>query len=293
MMANGASWNYADNNGADWPSVDTSPKTNECGETNQSPIELFSKGNAGFTYKVFTEDADMFTKDYTNQKAANPKFNGHTNQVNLDIATTTNQFTSKIASNIFGADTVWEGQQFHFHAGSEHTVDGVRQDLEMHTVHYPKKSNEFIAAAMGIMFSVEDYTADLSWAEREVIDNFFESLQWTDATEAGPTVDMVTYGSLMEMVDNNKRWIYKGSVITPPCARFVYWNVLSTIYPVSAKHLALFKEQLNRGEEGELDARGNWRKETAATPEHNVIYLDGAGEVIQGSGNDGTGVGSA
>jgi len=156
----------------------------------------------------------------------------------------------------------------------------------MHTVHYPKDSSNpggFIAAAMGIMFSVEDYTANLSWAEQEIIDNFFESLQWDDTTTDGPTVDMVTYGSLMEMVDNNQRWIYKGSVTTPPCARFVYWNVLSTIYPVSAKHLALFKEQLNRGEDGNLDERGNWRLITPVD-EHNVIYLDGSGSEITAEG---------
>jgi len=33
----------------------------------------------------------------------------------------------------------------------------------MHTVHLPPEGkNDFMAAAMGIMFSVEDYTADLS-----------------------------------------------------------------------------------------------------------------------------------
>lgn len=105
----------------------------------------------------------------------------------------------------------------------------------MHTVHYPPAGEtydgDFVASAMGIIFSVDKYTADLSFAEEEVIDNFFSSLKWSDT--GSPIVDMVTYGSLMEMVDSNNRWIYKGSVTTPPCATFVYWNVLSTIYPVS------------------------------------------------------------
>jgi carbonic anhydrase len=72
---------------------------------------------------------------------------------------------------------------------------------------------------------------------------------------------MILYGDLMEMVDSNNRWIYKGSVTTPPCATFVYWNVLSTVYPVSKKHLDLFvKKQLNQGENGELDEFGNYRE---------------------------------
>ena len=143
----------------------------------------------------------------------------------------------------------------------------------MHTVHYPKETKEsFIAAAMGIIFSVEDYTADLSKAEEMVIDTFFDSLKWGDMTEEGPTVDIVTYGNLMEMVDNKNRWIYKGSVTTPPCATAVYWNVLSTIYPVKQKHLDLFKTQLDRGEDGKLDELGNWR-EIQEIDGQDVIYL--------------------
>lgn len=234
---------------------------------------MISPTSDDFKYKVYNSKKDAFTKTYSNQVDANPKFNGHTNQIDLDAADGTNMFTSQIASNIFGADNEFSGVQFHFHAGSEHTIDGKRFDLEMHTVHYPKdKENGFIAAAMGIIFSVEEYTAALSWSEQRLVDTFFDSLKWSDMTDEGPTVDLVTYGNLMEMVDNNNRYIYKGSVTTPPCATFVYWNVLSTIYPISQKHLDQFKAQLNRGEDGKLDEFGNWR-EIQNIDEHNVIYL--------------------
>jgi hypothetical protein len=36
----------------------------------------------------------------------------------------------------------------------------------------------------------------------------------------------------MMMVDTRNRWVYKGSVTTPPCATMVYWNVLTTVYPI-------------------------------------------------------------
>jgi len=58
----------------------------------------------------------------------------------------------------------------------------------MHTVHYPKvpdTGEPYIAAALGIMFSVNSYTAKLTKAERMVIDNFFASLQWDKAID-GP-----------------------------------------------------------------------------------------------------------
>lgn len=92
-------------------------------------------------------------------------------------------------------------------------------------------------------------------------------------------IDMALYGNLMQLVDNNNRWVYKGSVTTPPCARFVYWNVLSTIYPISRRHLDLFKAQLNQGEGGALDERGNYRK-ICVEDEQNVAYImtGGAGD---------------
>ena len=73
-----------------------------------------------------------------------------------------------------------------------------------------------------------------------MISAFFDGLKWDDESGDAIVSDMILYGNLMEMVNSNKRWIYKGSVTTPPCATFVYWNVLSTIYPVSQKHLDLF-----------------------------------------------------
>ena len=264
IAATAAAYDYA-SNGGDW--ADLEVDDNNCAGSNQSPINLISKASKDFksTYKkkILKFKDDEFLKEYSGAAAANPVFNGHTVQTDLDVTDDgpINTFTSMIASEIFGADTEFDAQQFHFHAGSEHTIDDVRHDFEMHTVHYPKETEgEFIAAAMGIMFSVENYTAELSWLEERVIDDFFNSLDLADVTEAGPTVTWATYGTLMEMVDMSNRWVYKGSVTTPPCAANVYWNVLSTIYPIKAETLALFVTQLDRGEEGELGNRGNWRE---------------------------------
>lgn len=204
---------------------------------------------------------DKITKEYSNQYRSQVKMNGHTSQLDLN-PNGVNGFTSKLAEKVFGASTTFNGVQFHFHAGSEHTIDGIRHDLEMHTVHTADSvENEIGFAAVGIMFSVTEYNANLTWAESRIIENFFDSLKWRETSAQGNIVevDMVTYGDLMELVDNENRWIYKGSVTTPPCGRFVYWNVLSTIYPISQKHLEQFKQQLNLGEGGNLDEYGNWR----------------------------------
>jgi len=123
--------------------------------------------------------------------------------------------------------------------------------MEMHTVHIADnaglaESSGFGYAAMGIMFSVNEYTADLTESQQLVIDKFFDSMHWTspqagktkddhhgddhgdghrllagDAPVANgddPIADKVNYGELMMMVNMDKRWVYKGSVTTPPCA---------------------------------------------------------------------------
>jgi carbonic anhydrase len=63
----------------------------------------------------------------------------------------------------------------------------------------------------------------------------------------------------MTMVDMDNRWVYKGSVTTPPCDRMVYWNVVRKVYPIKQKHLEAFKEQLRRKGENDLYKTGNWR----------------------------------
>jgi carbonic anhydrase len=111
----------------------------------------------------------------------------------------------------------------------------------MHTVHLAvDKKSGFIAAAMGIMFSVNNPTPGISAGEIAIIDEFFESLHWPEVSKT-PLAEKVPYGKLMMMFDMKNRWTYKGSVTTPPCAQNVYWNVLRTIYPIKQKYVDQFK----------------------------------------------------
>ena len=82
-------------------------------------------------------------------------------------------------------------------------------------------------------------------------------MRW-DST-GSPVADLVAYGSLMEMADFNNRWVYKGSVTTPPCNINVYWNVLSTVYPIQERHVTQFKAKLDEGTAG-LSTLGNNRE---------------------------------
>jgi len=110
----------------------------------------------------------------------------------------------------------------------------------MHTVHLAVNENSgFFAAAMGIMFSVNNPTPGVSANDIAIIDEFFESMNWPANSEK-PHVEKVPYGKLMMMFDMRNRWTYKGSVTTPPCKQNVYWNVLKTIYPIKQKYVDQF-----------------------------------------------------
>ena len=126
---------------------------------------------------------------------------------------------------------------------------------------------------MGIMFDVSSYDEGVEDWQVEVIDNFFDNLKWEE-TSSNPKVEEVTYGQLMNMANMDTRWVYKGSVTTPPCATTVYWNVCRTVYPIKQKHVDMFMDQLAR-EDG-LDGYGNFREIQETTSAHDVWIIDSA-----------------
>ena len=52
-----------------------------------------------------------------------------------------------------------------------------------------------------------------------------------------PIVSLVTFGAFMDILDMDNRWVYKGSMTTPPCKEGVYWNVLNDVYPIKQKYI--------------------------------------------------------
>jgi len=225
---------------------------------------------------------------YNNQVSTNMnrpdikvEWNGHTSQTGITKRGQDLQmFESQHGKDYYGANERYSGAQFHFHHGSEHTINGMRQDLEMHTVHLADGAvqNGFFASAMGILFSVDSPSRTFEPEEVAVIDKFFDDLDWekTTKTKKLVLVDEVSYGELMMMVDMNNRWTYKGSVTTPPCAENVYWNVLSTVYPIKQKNLDQFKKIL---EIGSMLETGNWREIQPLTEDHNptMVVVEGGG----------------
>ena len=132
--------------------------------------------------------------------------------------------------------------------------------MEMHTVHYPKApENGIIAAALGIIFDTENYDKSVSNETIAVIDSFFDSLELWNLEDH--TVSEVLYGQLLDALETDNRWVYKGSVTTPPCATTVYWNVLNKVYPIKPEHFLLYKEHIWKRQNpgADIDYYGNYR----------------------------------
>ena len=113
-----------------------------------------------------------------------------------------------------GTKSVFSPLQFHFHAPSEHSVDGKLYDLEVHFVHLYKESGD-LGAVIGIFFDKEeggDY-------ESEFLNNL-----WDGGDEV-----VIQVESFLRNVDFSEYWNYPGSLTTPPCTEGIIWTVIKDV----------------------------------------------------------------
>lgn len=125
--------------------------------------------------------------------------------------------------------------QFHFHSPSEHTIDGVHMDMEMHIVH-TKGDDAF--AVLGFMFDVtEGGSGENLFIEQ--LTGVFSSASLD--SNGKPYVDAkVSLKGFLDSVDKDEFWSYPGSLTTPPCTEGVRWTVLTEVQPISPAQLQRF-----------------------------------------------------
>jgi carbonic anhydrase len=103
--------------------------------------------------------------------------------------------------------------QFHVHAPSEHTVDGVSHDLELHLVHR-EDAGELVV--IGVLF-------DIGNAGRALLDRVITGAPEAAGEEAGLDVE----ASPLELLPDVAPYVtYPGSLTTPGCTEGVRWIVL-------------------------------------------------------------------
>ena len=174
-----------DLNGADWDKVDAL-----CGTgMEQSPINLYKwmtdmhpdQKIEGFNYRNYGADAGLMINKTTDTM----KMAFTDGRLNLTMAPQKSATFDTSPEQASRSD--FYPIQLHFHAPSEHTVNGMFYDLEMHIVHTYEDGS--LGAVLGIFFDVEKGGWGLTeatrkpddWAEASVgnkSNEFIESLMF-------------------------------------------------------------------------------------------------------------------
>jgi len=143
--------------------------------------------------------------------------NGHTVQLNYAPG-----------SSMSIEDQQYDLLQFHFHAPSEHTVDGKAFPMEAHFVH---KDSHGGLAVIGVM--IEEGAANAALAES------WAHLPAHQAAETTVADVSVNAGAILPLDGSYHH--YKGSLTTPPCSEGVRWFVLSQPISMSAEQIQMFE----------------------------------------------------
>lgn len=142
--------------------------------------------------------------------------NGHTIQVDVPAGS----FLRR------GGET-YELLQFHFHAPSEHEVQGRRFPMEAHFVHRRVGSDD-----LGVLAVFLD-----SGGENES----FARLASHFPAKEGVSVEVDDVDITGLFPDEREYWFYDGSLTTPPCSEKVSWMVLQHPVKVSGDDITRFR----------------------------------------------------
>lgn len=161
---------------------------------------------------------DLVDIEFQYSESANKIFNnGHTIQVNVDPG-------SAIVYNGIRYDLL----QFHFHAPSEHTIDGMPAPLEIHFVHQDLNSGNL--AVVGILLT-EGESDNAAYA------GVFDHLP-AQAGEPEARGERLSLAALLP--EARSYYTYQGSLTTPPCSEIVRWLLLDKPVELSARQIAAF-----------------------------------------------------
>lgn len=144
--------------------------------------------------------------------------NGHTWQVNYETGSTLT----------YDGDT-YDLLQFHFHAPSEHSIDGQRADAELHLVH---SNSDGDLAVVGVLINAG---AANTW-----LAEFWDDIPRSEGeTELGYEIN--AEGGLPA---DRSYYTYPGSLTTPPCSEIVTWLVLKTPIEASQEQIDAMNNNL-------------------------------------------------
>ncbi len=199
-------WGYEGTHGpSHWGSLD--PGFALCGDgREQSPIDLVG---------AEPQEQSAISFDYAPSPISILN-NGHTIQVDYAAG-----------SGIVLEGARYDLAQFHFHHGSEHTVEGAAYPMEMHLVHV---GADGALAVVGVFLE--------EGASNEALAPVWSGLP-EDPEPARTISGTVDAAALLP--DSRTTWRYAGSLTTPPCSEGVSWLVMTDPAPISRDQIEAFR----------------------------------------------------
>jgi carbonic anhydrase len=208
-------WTYEGEKGPQfWGKLD--PDFSLCAEgKSQSPIDIAKTSPASLP-KLRAKFSPANLRIVHHEHLADEINNGHTIQVNYSEGDT-----------ITLGDVDYELIQFHFHAPSEHTVQGKQYPMEMHFVH---KAPSGALAVIGVFIERGTHNAafDTIWSnlpKQKGVESHYEHVQ-------------VNVDDLLP--HSQRTYRYDGSLTTPPCSEGVKWLVMQSPIQLSAAQIWRF-----------------------------------------------------
>jgi carbonic anhydrase len=201
-------WSYSGETGpSHW--ADLQPEFATCASgKEQSPLPITSKTDKDPALKALAFQYPSIPLALLN--------NGHTVQL-----------VNTAAASVTEGAATWKLAQMHFHAPSEHTLDGKAFDAEVHFVH-KDDAGKVAVVALFVKSGKENK------ALKAVLDEAPADAATDPKLVAGATVDLkaILQPALPHFVT------YEGSLTAPPCTEGVTWFVMLAPIEASATQIA-------------------------------------------------------
>jgi carbonic anhydrase len=195
---------------AEWGSL---PGNSACAAgKRQSPVDLATRA----PFPVEAKDLPNLVFKYGTTKLHLVN-NGHTVQADVEKGSTV---------EIDGA--AWALLQLHFHAPSEHSLDGLHYPMEMHLVHAGPDGKPGLVVGVFLVQGGDNpaFTPLLSDLPK---------VKGARKDDSSVTVD------LAKLLPENRAYLaYDGSLTTPPCTEGIRWYVLRSPMGITGEQLGAF-----------------------------------------------------
>lgn len=139
---------------------------------------------------------------------------------------------TRLFSSFFTTSDIFNLDQFHFHSPSEHTINGVHTDLEVHYLH---TSADNSMAVVSVLYNI-------SSAKSEMIDDLLEVKR--NLTRIGGTAFATVS---LNFGKQKSLYHYAGSTTTPPCASVPNWFILGGVQSLTTSQFEELRPLISDG----------------------------------------------